>query len=83
MQHAVHDANIQGILVSICGAMIGDLEAAILFKAIGLDSLSINAINLPKVNWILRQVESIFIDNQQAINGSLQLTLKIRTDTDD
>ena len=36
--------------------MAGDPAAAILLMAMGFDSLSMNATNLPKVRWMLRQV---------------------------
>jgi phosphotransferase system, enzyme I, PtsP len=52
----------------------------------GFDSLSMNATNLPKVKWLLRQVnlsmakellaELMTIDNPQVIHSSLQLALK-------
>ena len=52
----------------------------------GFDSLSMNATNLPKVKWMLRQVELsrakdllaelMTIDNPQVIHSSLQLALK-------
>jgi len=54
--------------------------------AMGFDSLSMNATNLPKVKWMLRQVELgmakelleelMTIDNPQVIHSSLQLALK-------
>jgi phosphotransferase system enzyme I (PtsP) len=66
--------------------MAGDPAAAILLMAMGFDSLSMNATNLPKVKWMLRQVELsmakdllaelMTIDNPQVIHSSLQLALK-------
>ena len=60
--------------------------AAVLLMAMGFDSLSMNATNLPKVKWMLRQVELsmakdllaelMTIDNPQVIHSSLQLALK-------
>ena len=64
----------------------GDPAAAVLLMAMGFDSLSMNATNLPKVKWMLRQInlgkakellaELMTIDNPQVIHSSLQLALK-------
>ncbi|PVZ42989.1 phosphoenolpyruvate--protein phosphotransferase [Pseudomonas sp. CC120222-01a] len=82
----VRDAHGEGKPVSICGEMAGDPAAAILLMAMGFDSLSMNATNLPKVKWMLRQVnmskakellvEALSHDNPQVIHSSLQLALK-------
>ena len=66
--------------------MAGDPAAAILLMAMGFDSLSMNATNLPKVKWMLRQVslsrakellaEVMTIDNPQVIRSTIQLALK-------
>ncbi|WP_338484696.1 phosphoenolpyruvate--protein phosphotransferase [Pseudomonas trivialis] len=86
LQHVVRDAHAEGKPVSICGEMAGDPAAAVLLMAMGFDSLSMNATNLPKVKWMLRQVELgmakellaelMTIDNPQVIHSSLQLALK-------
>jgi len=86
LQHVVRDAHAAGKPVSICGEMAGDPAAAVLLMAMGFDSLSMNATNLPKVKWMLRQVELsmakdllaelMTIDNPQVIHSSLQLALK-------
>lgn len=52
----VKDCHAQSKPISICGEMAGDPIAAILLMAMGFDSLSMNATNLPKVKWILRQL---------------------------
>ncbi len=82
----VRDAHGEGKPVSICGEMAGDPAAAILLMAMGFDSLSMNATNLPKVKWMLRQInlvkakelltEALSHDNPQVIHSSLQLALK-------
>ncbi|QCI15108.1 phosphoenolpyruvate--protein phosphotransferase [Pseudomonas putida] len=82
----VRDAHGEGKPVSICGEMAGDPAAAILLMAMGFDSLSMNATNLPKVKWMLRQInmskakellaEAMTHDNPQVIHSSLQLALK-------
>ena len=66
--------------------MAGDPAAAVLLMAMGFDSLSMNATNLPKVKWMLRQInlskaqellaQVMTIDNPQVIRSTLQLALK-------
>lgn len=86
LQHVVNEAHAEGKPVSICGEMAGDPAAAVLLMAMGFDTLSMNATNLPKVKWMLRQVsmskskellaQLMKIDNPQVIHSSLQLALK-------
>ena len=86
LQHVVNEAHAEGKTVSICGEMAGDPAAAVLLMAMGFDSLSMNATNLPKVKWMLRQVsmakskdllaQLMKIDSPQVIHSSLQLALK-------
>jgi phosphotransferase system enzyme I (PtsP) len=45
-----------GKKVSICGELAGDPAAAVLLIAMGFDSLSMNATNLPKVKSVIRQL---------------------------
>ncbi|MEE4360575.1 MAG: phosphoenolpyruvate--protein phosphotransferase [Pseudomonadales bacterium] len=42
--------------VGICGELAGNPMAAILLMAMGIDVLSMNATNLPRVKWVLRTV---------------------------
>ena len=82
----VDDAHAEGKPVSICGEMAGDPSAAVLLMAMGFDSLSMNATNLPKVKWLLRQIslskakdllgQAMRIDNPQVIHSTLQLALR-------
>ena len=86
LQHVVTEAHAEGKPVSICGEMAGDPAAAILLMAMGFDSLSMNATNLPKVKWMLRQINLSMAkdllaqlmknDNPQVISSSLQLALR-------
>ncbi|WP_213878408.1 phosphoenolpyruvate--protein phosphotransferase [Pseudomonas sp. dw_358] len=86
LQNVVTDAHAEGKPVSICGEMAGDPAAAVLLMAMGYDSLSMNATNLPKVKWMLRQIhlskakellaQLNKIDNPQVIHSTLQLALK-------
>ena len=72
--------------MSICGEMAGDPAAAVLLLAMGFDSLSMNATNLPKVKWLLRQVtrskarellrQVMTMDNPHLIHSTLQLHLR-------
>ncbi len=85
LQRVVTEAHAEGRPVSICGEMAGDPAAAVLLMAMGYDSLSMNATNLPKVKWMLRQVPLSTarellarvrsIDNPQVIHSVLQLSL--------
>ncbi|TBU92551.1 phosphoenolpyruvate--protein phosphotransferase [Phytopseudomonas dryadis] len=86
LRKVVDDAHAEGKPVSICGEMAGDPTAAVLLMAMGFDSLSMNATNLPKVKWLLRQVslgkarellaQVMSIDNPQVIHSTLQLALR-------
>ena len=61
-------------------------SAAVMLMAMGFDSLSMNATNLPKVKWLLRQIslskarellaQLLRIDNPQVIHSSLDLALR-------
>jgi len=86
LHKVVEDAHAEGKPVSICGEMAGDPSAAVLLLAMGFDSLSMNATNLPKVKWLLRQItlgkarellgQLMDIDNPQVIHSALQLALR-------
>lgn len=82
----VKGAHAEGKPVSICGEMAGDPAAAVLLMAMGFDSLSMNATNLPKVKWLLRQIslgkakellaQVMTIDNPHMVHSTLQLALR-------
>ncbi|MBP8202947.1 MAG: phosphoenolpyruvate--protein phosphotransferase [Pseudomonas sp.] len=82
----VAGAHAEGKPVSICGEMAGDPTAAVLLMAMGFDGLSMNATNLPKVKWLLRQISMVkaqellaqvmTIDNPHLIHSTLQLALR-------
>ncbi len=86
LQLVVNGAHAEGKPVSICGEMAGDPAAAVLLMAMGFDSLSMNATNLPKVKWLLRQVslgkakellaQVMTIDSPQVIDSTLSLALR-------
>ncbi|UYP30855.1 phosphoenolpyruvate--protein phosphotransferase [Pseudomonas sp. Z8(2022)] len=86
LQKVVEDAHAEGKPVSICGEMAGDPAAAVLLLAMGFDSLSMNATNLPKVKWLLRQItqskakellsQVMTMDNPHLIYSTLHLALR-------
>ena len=72
--------------MSVCGEMAGDPASAVLLMAMGCDVLSMNATNLPKVKWLLRQIslsdakalldEVIELDNPYLVHSTLHLALR-------
>ncbi|TWC37684.1 PTSINtr with GAF domain PtsP [Pseudomonas sp. SJZ079] len=86
LRKVVDDAHAEGKPVSICGEMAGDPAAAVLLMAMGFDSLSMNATNLPKVKWLLRQIslskakellaQLMCNDTPQVNHSILQLALR-------
>ncbi len=52
----VEGAHAQGKPVSICGEMAGDPASVILLLAMGYDSLSMNAMSLTRVKWVIRNI---------------------------
>lgn len=85
LQKVVNDAHQEGKTVSICGEMAGDPAAAVLLMAIGFDMLSMSAVNLLKVKWVLRRIgmarakeilaELLKHDSAQVIHNSLEQAL--------
>jgi phosphotransferase system enzyme I (PtsP) len=59
LQQVVQAAHAEGISVSICGELAGDPGAAILLMAMGFDTLSMSATNLPKVKSVIRGISLI------------------------
>ncbi|WP_137819262.1 phosphoenolpyruvate--protein phosphotransferase [Pseudomonas sp. 2FG] len=86
LQLVVDGAHAEGKPVSICGEMAGDPSSAVLLMAMGFDSLSMNATNLPKVKWLLRQIslskakellaQLMSFDNPQVTHSALHLALR-------
>ncbi|GAA5315869.1 MAG: phosphoenolpyruvate--protein phosphotransferase [Candidatus Pelagadaptatus aseana] len=56
LQEVVDAAHECGVKVSICGELAGDPAAAVLLMAMGYDTLSMNATNLPKVKSVIRDM---------------------------
>ncbi len=86
LKSVVEAAHNQGKEVSICGEMAGDPIASLLLMAMGFDSLSMNSTHLPKVKWLLRQIELshaqallrdvMTMDNPLTVHSTLSLALK-------
>lgn len=58
IQAAVAGARGAGIGVAMCGEMAGDPLHALILLALGLDTLSVNPADLPKVKRVLRAADS-------------------------
>ena len=79
-------ANAAGKPVSVCGELAGDPAAAVLLLAMGYDSLSMNATNIPRVKSIIRFVEMAYatkvlegvmkLDNARDIQDYLERNLE-------
>jgi phosphotransferase system enzyme I (PtsP) len=54
LKFVVDSARAEGTRCGICGELAGNPMAAILLMAMGIDVLSMNATNLPRVKWVLR-----------------------------
>ena len=61
----------QNCRLSLCGELAGDPRGAILLMAMGYQSLSMNAVNLPRVKSAIRQLK--LSDAQQLLQRVLQL----------
>ena len=98
LYHSMHPAVLQALIrvaaacreagkpMSVCGEMAGDPASAVLLMAMGCDVLSMNATNLPRVKWLLRQInladakalldEVIELDNPHLVQATLHLALR-------
>ncbi len=56
LYRVVRHARRFGKPVSVCGEMAGDPAAAILLLGMGIDALSVNASNVPRIKWVIRTV---------------------------
>lgn len=54
VQQVVQNGARSHISVSVCGEMAGDPAAAILLLGMGLDSLSMSTVALPRIKWVIR-----------------------------
>ena len=55
LQQTVRAAHLEGKPVSICGELAGDPIITILLVAMGFNSLSTTASNLPRIKWVIRR----------------------------
>ena len=78
LQLVANAAAMAGKPVSICGELAGDPGAAVLLTAMGYDSLSMNATNLPKVKSVIRSVSKQEADALLADVMSMQDVAEIR-----
>ncbi|MGY0216980.1 phosphoenolpyruvate--protein phosphotransferase [Endozoicomonadaceae bacterium StTr2] len=86
LQQVVQAGHAEGKPVGICGEMAGDPAAAILLMAMGFDVLSMNATNLLRVKWALRNItldrakeileDVMKMDNAWVIHSTVELGLK-------
>ena len=57
--HALHQTvragRLEGKPVGICGELAGDPNVTLLLLAMGFESLSTNASNLPRIKWVVRR----------------------------
>ena len=56
IRQVIDEAHRLGKPVSVCGEMAGDPAAALALLGLGIDSLSMNASNLPRVKWVIRSM---------------------------
>lgn len=59
MRSVVKDAHSEHTPIGICGEMAGTVEGAILLIGIGFDVLSMSAINIPRVKWVIRNLSRV------------------------
>jgi phosphotransferase system enzyme I (PtsP) len=86
VRHVIEQAHEEEKPVAVCGEMAGDPALAILLLAMGVDSLSMNASNLPRVKAAIRRIKAGFarqllnevlaMDNGQVIAAYIDLQLE-------
>ena len=69
--HVVEQAHEEGVPVSVCGEMAGEVGSALLLMAMGVNAVSMNASNLRKVKAAVRQVKASF--TRQLLNEVLAM----------
>jgi phosphoenolpyruvate-protein phosphotransferase (PTS system enzyme I) len=72
IQHAVAGARAAKIEVAMCGEMAGDPLYALVLLALGLDTLSVNPADIPKVKRVLREAD--MSDAKQVLEAAMQYT---------
>jgi phosphotransferase system enzyme I (PtsP) len=66
----VSGAHAQGKPASVCGEMAGDPASAILLLAMGYNTLSMNAMSLTRIKWVIRNFH--LINEQDLLARSLE-----------
>ena len=56
INHIVEKAKQLNLQVGLCGELASDPFAVVLLMGMGIDSLSMNAFNLPKIRWLIRSI---------------------------
>ena len=59
MRSLVKDAHAEDKPIGICGELAGTVEGAILLLGLGFDVLSMNAINIPRIKWVIRNITKV------------------------
>ncbi|HEX4385253.1 MAG TPA: phosphoenolpyruvate--protein phosphotransferase [Myxococcales bacterium] len=72
IQHSVAGARAARIEVAMCGEMAGDPLHALVLLALGLDTLSVNPADIPKVKRVLRGAD--LSDAKQVLEAAMQFT---------
>lgn len=55
LKQTVRAAHLEKTPISICGELAGDPLATLLLLAMGFDSLSASASNIPRIKWVIRR----------------------------
>jgi phosphotransferase system enzyme I (PtsI) len=72
IQHSVAGARAANIEVAMCGEMAGDPLYALVLLALGLDTLSVNPSDIPKVKRVLREAD--LADARQLLEAAMLFT---------
>lgn len=85
LAHVVEAVHTEGKTVGICGEMASDPLAVVLLLALGFDYLSMNAANLPRMKWVIKNFSLntarkilknvLTMDDPKMIRFHLQATL--------
>jgi phosphoenolpyruvate-protein phosphotransferase (PTS system enzyme I) len=72
IQHSVAGARAANIEVAMCGEMAGDPLNALVLLGLGLDTLSVNPADVPKVKRVLREAD--LADAKEVLEGAMCFT---------
>jgi phosphotransferase system enzyme I (PtsI) len=74
----IENAHKQGISVSMCGEMAGDIYSSIILLGLGLDVYSMSAISIPEIKRIIR---SVSMTDAEELVGTI-MSMKTFSDID-